>query len=65
MNRAEYLKAYMRKWYANIKENQPERYRAMRDRENKVRRDKWRDDAEYRENKMQYVRIWKKINKEK
>ena len=61
----EYLKNYMRKWYANIKENQPERYRAMRDRENKVRRDKWRDDAEYRENKMQYVRIWKKINKEK
>ena len=65
MYRAEYQKIYQKKWYADLKENQPERYRAMRDRENKVKRDKWRDDAEYRENKMQYVRIWKKINKEK
>ena len=62
MDRAEYQKIYQKKWYANIKENQPERYRAMRDRENKVKRDKWRDDEEYRENKMQYVRNWKKIS---
>jgi hypothetical protein len=63
MNRTEYLKNYMRKWYANIKENQPDRYRAMRDRENKVRRDKWRDDKEYRDKVYGYLRMWRKLNK--
>lgn len=64
MNRTEYLKNYMRKWYANIKENQPERYRAMRDRENKVSRDKWRDDEEYRDKVYGYLRMWRKLNKQ-
>lgn len=63
MDRAEYQKIYQKKWYADLKENHPERYRELRDRENKVRRDKWRDDKEYRDKVYGYLRMWRKLNK--
>ena len=63
MDRSEYQKIYQKKWYADLKENHPERYRELRDRENRVRREKWRDSKEYREKVLEYVRIWKRLNK--
>ena len=54
-------KVYQKKWYANLKNNHPEEYRQLRDRQNKVRRDKWRNNPQYRAKVIEYVRIWKKL----